>query len=566
MDAKTHYQAWLNDPLIDDDTKAELSALQDQPEEIEDRFYKWLEFGTGGLRGTIGAGTNRMNVYTVRLATQALADTLTGKGRGRAAVVIAYDSRRMSREFAQAAAGVLVGNGIPVYMFPGVAPTPLLSFAVRYLEAGAGIVITASHNPPDYNGYKVYNAAGCQILTEEASQISAQMMGLSLEDVRLHADPLHSPLLTVLDDEVVEAYYGRLLEVVPAPTEKELRVLYTPLHGTGGRFIPEVLRRSGFRRISTVTEQLEPDSRFPTVNSPNPEDAAAFELAFRQGEEEGADLILATDPDADRMGAAVWHQGRWVLLNGNHMGVLLADYLLSCLDPEQLQEGVIIKTIVSTEMIEPLARKHGVEVQQTLTGFKYIGALMDTLPAAGKQFVFGFEESYGFLAGTHVRDKDAVAASLLAASAASYYASQGLTLVDRLEELFQEYGYYLQDLSSFSFATSREAERSRAFVERVRKSPLTMIGSERVKEVLDYQSGVHLDLETGRSKPLDFPKAGVLQWITEGGSRVSLRPSGTEPKMKLYLEVQGGSYVEAQARLDELKKACHQLIEAGLQN
>lgn len=565
MDAKAQYEAWLANPLIDEATKAELTSLQDRAE-LEDRFYKWLEFGTGGLRGTIGAGTNRINVYTIRLATQALADTLNEAGMDGRCVVIAYDSRHLSREFAEAAAGVLVGNGIPVYLFPEVAPAPLLSFAVRYLQGAAGIVITASHNPPQYNGYKVYNQYGGQILSDAAEQISSRMASLTLEEVQFDPQPLESSLLRLVKDEVVEEYYRQILAAVP-PLEHDgqLRILYTPLHGTGGSYVPEVLRRGGFGRVSTVPEQLQPDGRFPTLSSPNPEDAQAFELAFAQAEEEECQLIIATDPDADRMGVAVRHGGEWVLLNGNQMGVLLADYLLSRTKPEQLQGGVLVKTIVTTEMIMPLARKYGVEVRNTLTGFKYIGALMDELAKEGRRFMFGFEESYGYLAGTYARDKDAVIASLLAAQAAAFFAQQGLDLVERLEQLFAEHGCFLQDLASYSFATSLEAERSRRLVQTLRENHLSSLGGERVQEVRDYGRGVAVMAATGEEQPIDLPREDVLQWLTETGSKVSLRPSGTEPKIKLYLEVQGCSRKEAEQRLQSLKAACHELIRQGLQ-
>jgi phosphoglucomutase len=565
MDAKARYEAWLTDPLIDADTKAELLDLAQDWSAVEDRFYKWLEFGTGGLRGTIGAGTNRMNIYTVRLATQALALSLKEKGAQGEGVVIACDSRRMSREFAQAAAGVLVANGFPVHLFPDIAPTPLLSFAVRFLKASAGIVITASHNPPQYNGYKVYNEAGCQILSSEADAIAAWMARLGLEEVKFDPNPDENPLFSWVGAEVVEAYYESVLAAVPKLTHSgKLRVLYTPLHGTGGRHVPEILRRAGFRQVAVVPEQFEPNGEFPTVRFPNPEDPAAFELAFSQGEKEESDLIIATDPDADRMGAAVRHGDRWILLNGNQMGVLLADFLLSRWDEERLKNGVLIKTIVTTEMIEPLARKFGVEVRNTLTGFKYIGALMDELPGEDRRFLFGFEESYGYLVGTHVRDKDAVVASLLTAQAAAFYADRGLSLVERLEQLCAEHGHYLQELVSYSFANSLEAERARLLVERLRQDSPTVLGTQRVRELRDYGRGTAISLDTGETEPINLPREEVLQWLTEEGGKASLRPSGTEPKMKLYLEARGATRSEAESRLAELKAACQELIARGL--
>lgn len=567
MDAKARWEAWLSNPLIDDQTKAELAELAQDQAELQDRFFKWLEFGTGGLRGKIGAGTNRMNVYTVRVATQALANTLKNGGVAEQGVVIAYDSRRMSREFAQAAAGVLVGNGIPVFVFPEVAPTPLLSFAVRFLKTAAGIVITASHNPPQYNGYKVYNSSGGQILSASAEEISCQMAGLSLEEVVFESEPEQSRLFRWVGGEVEEAYFQAILAALPPLQHTgELKVMYTPLHGTGGRYVPEVLRRAGFARVFTVKEQLQPDGEFPTISSPNPEEGSAFELAFAHAEREGCDLVIATDPDADRMGAAVRSGGRWVLLNGNQMGVLLADYLLSRFGDNRLRNGVLIKTIVTTDMVCPLAQAHGVEVRNTLTGFKYIGALMDELAMKERQFIFGFEESYGFLAGTHVRDKDAVMASLLAAQAAAFYAERGLSLLDRLEELFAQYGYYLQGLESFTFASSLEAERSHLLVERLRQHPPISLAGEQVREVRDYGRGVAIDVASGDQNPITLPREDVLQWFTEEGSRISLRPSGTEPKIKLYLEVKGETRAEAERRLAAMRKACRELIEQGLIN
>lgn len=567
MDALQRYNAWLQDPLVDSATREELRKLAGKHDEIEDRFFRWLEFGTGGLRGTVGAGSNRMNIYTVRMVTQTLADTLKAEGKANGGVAIAHDSRHMSREFTLAAAGVLVGNGISVYVFPELAPTPLLSYAVRYYQAAAGIVITASHNPPQYNGYKVYNERGNQILTEEASKISTQMAQLGLESVQVHPEPEASSLWHWLGEEVIESYYQRLLEIAPKVENNEsFRVLYTPLHGTGGRFVPEILKRSGFSQVATVGEQMVPDGDFPTVSYPNPEDPEAFQLAFEHAKKAPCDLILATDPDADRMGSAVWHEGHWVLLNGNQVGVLLTDFLLSQLQPDQRKRAVVIKTIVSTEMARPIVKKYGGEVRDTLTGFKYIGTLIDLLPQEGKEFVFGFEESYGYLAGTAVRDKDAVLASLLMAQMASHYQKQGLTLVDRLDELMEEYGYYLQDLVSYSFATSIEAEKSREFIQELQTTPITFIGEEKVVQVLDFQASRELDLRTNEAKEIPLPKEGVLQWITEQGSKVTLRPSGTEPKMKLYLEVCASSEEYAKARISRLKQAFDEMVRQGLQN
>lgn len=565
MDSRQRFTAWLEHPLIDSETKDELRRIAHDPTEVEDRFFKLLEFGTGGLRGKIGAGMNRMNVYTVSLATQALADVLKRQGQAHAGVAIAYDSRHMSREFAETAAGVLVGNGIPVYVFKELAPTPLLSFAVRYYKAGAGLVITASHNPPEYNGYKVYDYKGNQLLTDGALAVSRQMSELSLEDVNTARDAQTSSLWTDLGEEVIQEYYKAVAQIAPfSGADSDLRILYTPLHGTGGRFVPDVLHNAGFKYVKTVEEQMVPDSSFPTVRFPNPEEAASFKLAFRYGEKESFDIILATDPDADRVGTAVWDDGEWVLLNGNQVGVLLADYILQRLPDSIRKKAVVIKTIVTSEMIEPIAEKYGVEVMNTLTGFKYIGALIDVLEAQGKQFVLGFEESYGYLAGTAVRDKDAVLASLLIAQVAAFYKERGLTLVRRLDQLMQEHGYYLEGLRSYSFGSSMEAQRAKEFIAELRTTPIATIADERVVSVLDYGKSTRLDLDTGKTSTIHLPAEDVLQWITAQNSRVTLRPSGTEPKMKLYYGVRADTREEAEKRLKDIEQAFDAMVRRGL--
>lgn len=565
MDARERYQAWLDHLLIDNDTKAELRALDSDPAEIEDRFFRTLEFGTGGMRGQMGAGSNRMNIYTVRLAVQALAHTLKKTGRTAGGVVIAYDSRHKSREFAEEAAAVLVGNLIPVYVFPAIAPTPLLSYAVRYCQASAGIVITASHNPPAYNGLKVYNERGNQVLAEEADVISSHMAALSLEDVFIDKNPKGSELWRECGEELLDAYYERLLAITPdVEGGHDLRILYTPLHGTGARFVPEILRKASFHAVSTVTEQMVPDGDFSTVRSPNPEARDAYELAFAYTEKDPFDLIIATDPDADRMGVAVLDGDDWVLLNGNQIGVLLLDFILSHLPADKRNKGVVVKTIVTTEMVDAVAEHYGVEVRSTLTGFKYIGELIDLLPEEGRVFIFGFEESYGYLAGDAVRDKDAVLASLLIAKAAAFYKQQGLTLLQRLQALFQTHGYYLQGSCAYEFASSLEAERGAKLISRLQETPIPVIGSEQVVRMLDYSTGKSLDLKTGEEGLIDLPQERVLQWITQGGSKVTLRPSGTEPKMKLYLEVRAGDKRVGETRLAALQQAFDQIVREAL--
>lgn len=564
MQALELYRAWLSDPLIDEETKAELSALRDNQAELADRFFGWLEFGTGGMRGKIGAGTNRMNVYTVRLATQALANVLREDGIHHQGVVIAYDSRRMSRVFAETAAQVLIGNEVPVFLFREIAPTPLLSFSVRYHKAAAGLVITASHNPPEYNGYKAYNSRGVQLLPGDASRISKRMRELSLKDVQLVEDVSTSPLWHELGEETVSAYYDACLAQIPRVEPGELKVLYTPLHGTGARFVPEMLARAGFAHVKTVAAQMVPDGSFPTLKLPNPEEKEAFTLSMKQAEEDPCDLILATDPDADRVGVAVWHEGGWHLFNGNQMGVLLADFILANTDPVERTGGVIIKTIVTTEMIVPIAQKYNVEVMNTLTGFKYIGELIDVLPKQGKHFIFGFEESYGYLAGTAVRDKDAVLTSVLVAAMAAHYKQQGKTLVDRLEELMVEHGYYKEALRNYSFSGALEAQLAREFIAKLRQEPLREIAGETVRVVRDFELSTETDFVQNTIRPIELPKEDVLQWVTAAESKVTIRPSGTEPKMKLYLGVKAGSAAEADARLRTLEAAFDALVRQGL--
>lgn len=566
MEAVKRYQAWLENPLIEGAIREELLGISEDRSEIEDRFFRWLPFGTGGMRGKVGAGSNRMNVHTVRLVTQALANNLKEQDRTGAGVAIAYDSRHMSWEFACACAAVLAGNGILVYLFSELAPTPLLSYAVRHCGAAAGIMITASHNPPEYNGYKAYNEHGNQMLAEQVQKISSQLAELSLEDIESCPELEKNPLCRWLGEEIIQAYYQELLQIAfPGKPKSDLQLLFTPLHGTGARFVPEILGKAGFDSVATVPEQMVPHGDFPTVDYPNPEDPQAFRLAFQLASKTEAELIIATDPDADRLGVAVLHQGEWVLLNGNQLGVLLQDFLLAQLSAAELQKAVVVKTIVTTEMARSISKKYGAATVDTLTGFKYIGALIDLLPARGKEFVFGFEESNGYLAGTAVRDKDAVLASLLAAQLADFYKKQGLTLLDRLEQLWQEHGYYLQDLCTYSFASSKEAERSAKLMEQLKQSALHKIGTERIEAVLDYERSLRLDLKTKRQEKLDLPKENVLQWLTERGSKITLRPSGTEPKMKLYLEVRAQDRGEGKRRLEELKAAFDQIVSTGLE-
>jgi len=566
MDAKLAYYAWLNDANIDMETKEELYAIAGCQKEIYDRFSHQLEFGTGGLRGGMGAGTNRMNTYTVRLATQAFAQFLAAHGHGQAGVVLAYDSRHRSREFVETAAAVLIGNQIPVFVFRRITPTPLLSFAVRHCQAGGGIMITASHNPKEYNGYKAYDRDGIQLHPKATAEISRLMTTLTLSDVKQAHNPHVSSLWHWIDEEVCSAYFQKLAELAPPDNnyDLDLRIVYTPLHGAGAQFVPLALRQAGFHNLFLVEEQMEADGEFPTVPIPNPEEPDAFRLAFDYAAQHDADLILATDPDCDRVGVAILVQNRYVMLTGNQIGVLLADFLLQRLSPDQCRDQVIVKTIVTTNMIYPIARKYGAKVVDTLTGFKYIGSTIKELTDQGAQFLFGFEESCGYLAGSFVMDKDGVMGALLIAQAAAYYRKQGITLQDHLDQLIEEHGHYLESLQSYHFDDQSEIERAGEFIDHLRKARVSEIAGFPVKSIKDYLNGVHIDLVGNQTYELDFPRENVLQWETTAGDVVTLRPSGTEPKIKLYISIVADEPRQADRKLESLQRACDALINQGL--
>jgi len=549
------YRQWISDPTIDEETRSELKSLENRPEEIEDRFYRELTFGTGGLRGVIGAGTNRMNRYTVGKATQGLAGyvkRLAGEGVV-PSVVIAHDSRRCSPEFALEAALVLAGNGVRAYVFESLRPTPELSFAVRHLKANAGIVITASHNPPEYNGYKVYGPHGGQLVPHEADEVIAEIARVpSFSEIRRlsRTEAEQQGLLVWIGQEVDDAYIDAVVSVSQRPDAitaagSELKIIYTPLHGTGYMPVVRALERAGFRNVRIVEEQARPDGNFPTVKSPNPEEREAFTLALEIAKREGADLIIGTDPDADRMGAVVADpDGQYVVLTGNQSGAIMIEYLLSGLRErgELPANGAVIKTIVTSEMGAEIARSYGAEVLDTLTGFKYIGELITKFERTGdRAFLFGYEESYGYLAGTYARDKDAIVASLLIAEAAAYYKSQGKTLYEVLLELYEKYGYYLERLESRTLKGKDGLERIGQIMDRFRHVPPQTVAGVRVKQVKDYLPGIE-----------GLPAENVLKFYLEDGSWFCLRPSGTEPKIKIYFAVRGTSLEDSRLRIEKL--------------
>lgn len=557
--AKQTLEQWLKDPSIDEETKRELTELSGDTNELEDRFYRELEFGTGGLRGVIGAGSNRINRYTVGKATQGFARYINEgyNGEGRPSVVIAHDSRHFSPEFALEAALVLAANGIVAKLFTSLRPTPQLSFSVRHLQATGGIVITASHNPPEYNGYKVYNASGGQLVPDEAERVIQYIQDVaSLADVKklTQAEAEAQGLLVWLGDAEDEAFIETVAaeslnrDRIAAEFSKDFNIVYTPLHGTGNMPVTEVLKRIGFSNLHIVPEQAEPDANFSTVKSPNPEEREAFTLAMKLGEEVNADIIIGTDPDADRMGAVVKDkEGKYFVLSGNQSGAIMTSYLLGQLKERgQLpSNGAVVKTIVTSEMGAVIAKHYGAEVFNTLTGFKYIGEKMDAFEESGSHtYLFGYEESYGYLAGNYARDKDAVLAAMLICEAAAYYKSLGKTLYDVLQELYEQFGYFLENLQSRTLKGKDGVAQIQGIMTEWRTSAPEEVAGIKVQEVLDYSTGID-----------DLPKENVLKFILEDGSWFCLRPSGTEPKIKVYFAVQGENNEDAHTRIQRLVDA-----------
>ncbi|MBQ2859759.1 MAG: phospho-sugar mutase [Peptococcaceae bacterium] len=553
------YQEWLEFEELQPELREELESIRGNDKEIYERFYQDLTFGTGGLRGILGAGTNRMNIYTVRRATAGLALYLLSNHGGEAqqrGVVIAYDSRAYSQRFAQEAALTLNSFGIRTYVFDYLTPTPELSFAVNYRQAIAGIVITASHNPKEYNGYKVYNEYGCQITGEMAEGILEYINHYQeLEDLPMmlrYETACERDLYHVIGDVYHQAYQNAVLQQAllhDSAAKEDLKVVYTPLHGTGMIPVTGVLDKDGFTQIHVLESQKEPDSAFSTVRSPNPEEKDALQLAIAYAAEIGADLVLGTDPDADRVGIAVWNGNEYILLTGNQTGALLADYVLSRKELED--NAVVIKTIVTSELGADIANAHGAEVMNVLTGFKYIGEKMIGFDKnSDHTFIMGYEESYGYLVGNHAKDKDAVVASMLICEMAAYQKAQGKTLLERLEELYQEHGYYKEALDSFTLPGADGQERIAAIMADLRARELNEIGGQAIAEVKDYKNGID-----------DLPKADVLKYFFVSGGWMAVRPSGTEPKIKFYYSVRGKTMAEAEAKVAALQSAVQEIMK-----
>lgn len=551
------FEYWRNNPFFDEATRAELRALSDQ-REIEDRFYRNLEFGTGGLRGVMGAGTNRMNQYTVRRATTGFAQFLLdtyGEGAKTRGVAIAYDARNRSAEFAREAALTMAAAGIPAYLFTMLSATPLLSFAVRHLGCAGGIVITASHNPKEYNGYKAYDETGCQLGLQDAAAVIARVEAVNITSTRIMDEQAarEAGLLHDIGREVLDAFEAAVetqAHELPAQARAALKIVYSPLHGTGNVPVREVLAHQGFTGVHVVAAQEAPDGNFSTVRSPNPEERDALRLAIEQAEAEGADLVLGTDPDCDRVGIAVRGRDGFQLFSGNQTGALLVNYILTRRAASLNAKSTLVKTIVTSEFGADIARKHGLQIVDTLTGFKFIGDRMNRYEKDGShEFVMGYEESYGYLVGTHARDKDAVVASMLICEMAAYYLAQGKTLIDVLEALYEEYGIYLDALDSYTLKGKDGAERIRAISAELRRRGTALM--EDVTELLDYAQGIG-----------DLPKSDVLKYRFQDGSWMAVRPSGTEPKIKVYYSVRRPTREEAEAALAARRTVMNALIDA----
>lgn len=561
----TEYERWRNTPLEDPKLTQELIEIAGQPEEINDRFYRNLEFGTGGLRGVLGAGTNRMNIYTVRKATQGLANYLNKKKSG-GAVAIAHDSRINSELFAREAAGVLAASGITAHLYPQLMPTPALSFAVRYLHCDAGINITASHNPAKYNGYKAYGSDGCQIALEMADQVLAEINSLDIfGDVKHigYEDGVKQGLIQTIPQSVTDAYLAAVKQQsLLNDIDGGLKVVYTPLNGAGRMCVTRILEMIGIHGVTVVPEQAEPDGNFPTCPYPNPEFREALQKGLELSERLKPDLLLATDPDCDRAGIAVRQGGEFVLLNGNEVGVLLLDFVARM----RVQNGTMpkrpaaISTIVSTDMNEPVAAEYGIELFKVLTGFKFIGEKIGELESKGElnRFVFGYEESYGYLSGGYVRDKDAVNAGMLICEMALYYKRQGKTLVDAMDALYQKHGYYRNDLLNFTFEGQDGMNKMAGMMDALRQNVPQQIAGFAVTGHSDYEQSIRCD--GGQKSAITLPKSNVLEFRLENGCKLMARPSGTEPKLKVYLSARGKDQKQALALIDQLKEAAPKLL------
>lgn len=574
MSYKEVYESWLNNPYFDEDTKKELQALEGNDKEIEDRFYRELEFGTAGLRGVIGAGTNRMNIYTVRKATQGLANYIIGQNGQNKGVAIAFDSRHMSPEFADEAALCLNANGIKAYVFESLRPTPELSYAVRKLSCIAGINITASHNPPEYNGYKVYWEDGAQItpphdtgIMQEVAAITDYQNVKTMDKAAAVAAGLYESIGAAIDDSYIEELKSQVLHWdAIKEAQKDITIVYTPLHGTGNIPARRVLKELGFENVYVVPEQELPDGDFPTVSYPNPEAKEAFTLGLALAKEKNADLVLATDPDADRLGVYVKDakSGEYITLTGNMSGCLLADYEIG--QRKVLKglpdDGALVKTIVTTNMADAIAKAYGVKLIEVLTGFKYIGQQILGFEQKKKgTYLFGFEESYGCLIGTHARDKDAIVATMALAEAAAYYKTQGKTLWDAMIDMYEKYGYYKDGIQSVTLKGIEGLAKIQEILNTLRDNTPAKFGEYEVLRVRDYKTGIIRDVRTNEETSTGLPVSNVLYYELSDDAWLCVRPSGTEPKVKFYYGIKGTSLEDADQKSEALGKEVVSMVE-----
>ncbi|HEY5583746.1 MAG TPA: phospho-sugar mutase [Ruminiclostridium sp.] len=567
MDSLSKLNFWSESEYFDQDTKNELLTIKNDVKEVEDRFYKSLEFGTGGLRGIIGAGTNRINIYTVRVASQGLANYISSLGIQDKGIVIAYDSRFMSPEFSLEAAKVFCANGIKAYLFDELKPTPQLSFAVRYLKAAAGIVVTASHNPKQYNGYKVYGQDGGQLSLDGSNAVIEEInkiTDITRVSIISKEDAIAKGLLKIIGSKIDDSYIAMLKTLcinkdAAAKVGDSFKIVYTPLHGAGNKPVRRILSENGFKNVLVVKEQELPDSQFSTVKSPNPEERSAFELAIKLASENNVDLIIGTDPDSDRVGVVVRKSdGEYATLTGNQTGCLLLEYILAALQEtgKLPNNGFVVKTIVTTELSRVIAKNYGVELVEVLTGFKFIGEQIMLRDEQGDQkYLFGFEESYGYLAGTDVRDKDAVVASMLIAEMAAYYQAKGISLYDALINLFEKYGYFIEGINSFTLEGKDGLMKIKAAMSTMRATVHESFGSLKVKAIRDYLNSNRFVIADGTTEKITLPASDVLYFEMEDGSWFCVRPSGTEPKIKIYYGVSDKTLELSQERLETLKSS-----------
>lgn len=559
------YQSWRKNAVDDPDLQSELSAIENDAEAIQDRFYRDLAFGTGGLRGVIGAGTNRMNIYTVRKATQGLANYVK-EAFSEPSVAISYDSRIKSTDFAKAAAEVLAANGVKVHIYTELKPTPMLSFAVRALHCSAGIMVTASHNPAKYNGYKAYGSDGCQMTIDAADAVLAKINALDIFNDVKHMpfdEALAAGMISYIGDDVIEDYFRNVLAQginTDLCAKSGLKIVYTPLNGTGNKPVRTILNRIGIQEVTVVKEQENPDGNFTTCPYPNPEIREALQLGLQYCDQVKPDLLLATDPDADRVGIAVPDgKGGYALFSGNEVGAMLLEYICE----QRIQKGtmpkhpVAVKTIVTTDIVEAICKAYGVELIEVLTGFKFIGEQIGFLEEKGEEdrYIFGFEESYGYLAGSYVRDKDAVVASMLICEMAAYYRTKGISMMQARENLYQKYGVYVHAQHSFTFEGESGMIRMQNIMEHLRTNRPEQIDNLKVIQFADYEKQVSIDLTTGTETAITLPKSNVLSFTLEQGAKVIIRPSGTEPKIKAYYTTTAATEAEAAAKKDELDTA-----------